>query len=84
MRYCNYETVFVDEGVSRKWDVTTDCGMKVRMYYGNKWWKLHQRTLAPHPTGTLLGVKCPNCAKEVNFFNPMSETSWRILPPKGE
>lgn len=82
MKYCNFEMDWVDEGTTPKWDVTTDCGWEFRLTRDNKWWKLYQRTLEPCLTGELLGVKCPKCGKEVNFFQPNSETSWRILPPK--
>ncbi|GGD06175.1 hypothetical protein [Enterococcus wangshanyuanii] len=76
--YCNYEMEYLDEGVTDKWTITTDCSQTFKLTRDNKWWAFYQSTLQPHECGTLLGVKCPYCGKEVNFYDPLSETSWRM------
>lgn len=76
--YCNYEMNYLDEGKTDKWTVEADCGREFRLTRDNKHWDFYKSTLQAHECGTLLGVKCPDCGREVNFYDPQSETSWRM------
>ena len=70
VEWCYWAVFYLDEN---KWNCLTDCKKEVIMTRTNKYWKLYKATLEPHLSGTILGVKCPFCGKELEFYDPNSD-----------
>jgi hypothetical protein len=61
------------KGTPRKWQLHSDCGINIIMTKTNEFWRLFKESCKPHTQGTVLGVKCPFCGKELTFFNPYED-----------
>jgi len=70
LEWCYWETEYLDKN---KWKCLTDCKEEVIMTRTNKYYQLYKATLKPHLQGTALGVKCPFCGKELEFYDPYAD-----------